>query len=55
MAYWASPFPKDFVMQVSIVEDDPVIAKAVRTAVCEAGHQCTSSKATAVTTISMSP
>jgi two-component system OmpR family response regulator/two-component system copper resistance phosphate regulon response regulator CusR len=28
-------------MQVAIVEDDPVIAKAVRTAVREAGHQCT--------------
>lgn len=28
-------------MQVSIVEDDPVIAKAVATAVREAGHQCT--------------
>ena len=28
-------------MHVSIVEDDPVIAKAVRTAVCEAGHDCT--------------
>jgi two-component system OmpR family response regulator/two-component system copper resistance phosphate regulon response regulator CusR len=28
-------------MQVSIVEDDPVIAKAVSKAVREAGHQCT--------------
>jgi two-component system OmpR family response regulator/two-component system copper resistance phosphate regulon response regulator CusR len=28
-------------MHVSIVEDDPVIAKAVATAVREAGHQCT--------------
>ncbi|MFM8802545.1 MAG: response regulator, partial [Planctomycetia bacterium] len=28
-------------MHVSIVEDDPVIAKAVSTAVREAGHQCT--------------
>ena len=28
-------------MHVSIIEDDPVIAKAVRTAVCEAGHDCT--------------
>ena len=28
-------------MHVSIVEDDPVIAKAVTTAVREAGHQCT--------------
>lgn len=28
-------------MHVSVVEDDPVIAKAVRTAVCEAGHDCT--------------
>ena len=28
-------------MQVAIVEDDPVIAKAVATAVREAGHQCT--------------
>lgn len=28
-------------MHVSIVEDDPVIAKAVTTAVTEAGHQCT--------------
>jgi DNA-binding response OmpR family regulator len=28
-------------MNVSIVEDDPVIAKAVATAVREAGHQCT--------------
>jgi DNA-binding response OmpR family regulator len=27
-------------MNIAIVEDDPVIAKAVRTAVCEAGHQC---------------
>lgn len=27
-------------MQVALVEDDPVIAKAVSTAVCEAGHQC---------------
>jgi two-component system OmpR family response regulator/two-component system copper resistance phosphate regulon response regulator CusR len=28
-------------MHVSIIEDDPVIAKAVATAVREAGHQCT--------------
>ena len=28
-------------MHISIVEDDPVIAKAVRTAICEAGHDCT--------------
>ncbi|MEI8227894.1 MAG: response regulator transcription factor [Planctomycetota bacterium] len=28
-------------MHISIIEDDPVIAKAVRTAVCEAGHDCT--------------
>ncbi|NCY03152.1 MAG: DNA-binding response regulator [Planctomycetia bacterium] len=28
-------------MHVAIVEDDPVIAKAVRTAVREAGHECT--------------
>ena len=28
-------------MHVSIVEDDPVIAKAVSTAVREAGHECT--------------
>jgi len=28
-------------MHVSIVEDDPVIAKAVSTAIREAGHQCT--------------
>jgi len=28
-------------MNIAIVEDDPVIAKAVRTAVTEAGHQCT--------------
>ena len=28
-------------MHVAIVEDDPVIAKAVTTAVREAGHQCT--------------
>ena len=28
-------------MHVSIIEDDPVIAKAVRTAVREAGHDCT--------------
>ena len=28
-------------MHVSIVEDDPVIARAVRTAVKEAGHDCT--------------
>jgi DNA-binding response OmpR family regulator len=28
-------------MHISIVEDDPVIAKAVATAVREAGHQCT--------------
>jgi two-component system OmpR family response regulator len=28
-------------MHVSIIEDDPAIAKAVRTAVCEAGHECT--------------
>jgi two-component system OmpR family response regulator/two-component system copper resistance phosphate regulon response regulator CusR len=27
-------------MQVALVEDDPVIAKAVSTAVCEAGHEC---------------
>lgn len=31
----------DSVVHVSIVEDDPVIAKAVATAVREAGHQCT--------------
>ncbi|MCX7391948.1 MAG: response regulator transcription factor [Planctomycetia bacterium] len=28
-------------MNVSIIEDDPLIAKAVRTALFEAGHQCT--------------
>jgi two-component system OmpR family response regulator/two-component system copper resistance phosphate regulon response regulator CusR len=28
-------------MHVSIIEDDPVIAKAVSTAIREAGHQCT--------------
>jgi DNA-binding response OmpR family regulator len=28
-------------MQVAIVEDDPVIGRAVQTAVCEAGHDCT--------------
>ena len=28
-------------MQVAIVEDDPVVAKAVVTAVSEAGHKCT--------------
>lgn len=28
-------------MHVAVIEDDPVIAKAVRTAVCEAGHVCT--------------
>ena len=28
-------------MHVSIIEDDPVIARAVRTAVKEAGHECT--------------
>ena len=28
-------------MQVTIVEDDPVIARAVSTAVREAGHDCT--------------
>jgi two-component system OmpR family response regulator/two-component system copper resistance phosphate regulon response regulator CusR len=27
-------------MNIAIVEDDPIIAKAVQTAVCEAGHQC---------------
>jgi len=27
-------------MQVALVEDDPVIAKVVSTAVCEAGHEC---------------
>jgi two-component system OmpR family response regulator/two-component system copper resistance phosphate regulon response regulator CusR len=36
------PFPfRSFHVQVSIVEDDPAIAKAVRTAVLEAGHECT--------------
>lgn len=28
-------------MHIAIIEDDPVIAKAVRTAVSEAGHTCT--------------
>jgi DNA-binding response OmpR family regulator len=28
-------------MHVAIIEDDPAIAKAVRTAVREAGHECT--------------
>ncbi len=28
-------------MHIAIIEDDPVIARSVRTAVTEAGHQCT--------------
>ena len=28
-------------MHISIIEDDPIIAKSVRKAICEAGHECT--------------
>jgi len=37
----SSPPRRNASVQIAIVEDDPVIAKAVRTAICEAGHDCT--------------
>ena len=36
----AAPSGREFAVHVTIVEDDPVIARAVSTAVCEAGHEC---------------